>query len=301
MKARTILEVVPPSKMTSRKYQDKVIDKLASAINGMSGVEALNVPEILDENRLGQPFFKNVDACYFGRELYRRTGKKIIINKVVVQCPGTEGFKRWLHETIGDYEITRFIFVGGNFSGIKYPGPSVIEANLKAKKFPELEIGNIMIPSRRDEALNLLKKTRGGATFFTTQLIFEPDRIKSALLEYDRLCTKNDLEPGDVYLSFAPVAKAGEINFIKWLGAEVPAETEKWLLAEKGKVLEKSIALASDIWRDVNAFARRNSFTFTLGLNVEEIFLHNLDACLELAAELSSTGWNATSRAAQNS
>lgn len=286
MKTEVMLEVVPPSRMFSSKYYEKVLGKLVEAINSIKKIDFVNVPEIIDENRLGKPFYRNVSIREFGKRLEDLTGKQAIVNKVVVHLNGMQGFDEWINRSINQFNIKSFVFVGGAFE-INYSGPKVIEANKKAKAIPGVKVGNIMIPSRKNEVQRMLEKTLSGADFFTTQILFSAEDTKKDLLEYDRLCKEQKIKSAKIFLSFCPVSSKGELDFLKWLEVKIPAETEKKLRGENP--VKASISAVQKLWIEFNEFKKENNLSVSLALNIEEIFLHNLAHCIELASSLQET------------
>ena len=47
---------------------------------------------------------------------------------------------------------------------------------------------------------------------------------------YDDICKKSKVLPRRILLSFAPVSSKKNIDFLKWLGVEIPKKTEKHLI-----------------------------------------------------------------------
>ena len=281
-----LFEIVPPSKMSSEKYKEKMIQSiLDSPILSVKNLTSINIPEITDENWQGKPYYRNTDTFKFTKDMRSHTTKNIIVNKVVVHCDGFQGFKQWLQEAISQHDIKSFIFVGPNSTKHSYPGPTVLEANKFASQIDGISIGNILIPSREGEAQRMLKKTLSGATFFTTQILFESERIKSVLSEYSELCKSENIKPAKVFLSFCPISKGSDIEFLRWLGVEMPQELESDLLSDEEAVVSKSIDAAKGVWKNVSNFIDTN-IQVPVGINVEEIFLHNLDHCNELILNL---------------
>ncbi len=285
-KSKILFEIVSPSRMSSDKHKEKVLNSLAEQILEIKNIDFLNIPEIVDENWEGQPNYRNMNPRKFAHKLFEKTRIKSIVNKVVAHLNGEKGFKEWLDETISEYKIKEFVFVGPNTDVHSYPGPSVLKANQIAKKIPKVLVGNILIPLRQNEALKVFEKTKSGADFFTTQVLFESEKIKKVLSEYDSLCKKEKIKPAKIFLGFCPVSTKYDVEFLKWLGVEIPEKTEKDLLADNALMAQKSLNAVKSAWEDVNAFVNDNNISVPIGLNIEEIFLHNLPYCKELTDAL---------------
>ncbi len=281
---RMAFEAVPPSRMSSGVFREKVTEKIISSVNSIKKVDLINVPEVIDENHEGKPYYRNIPVNEFCSNVSLMTGKKAIANKVVVHCNGMADFVSWLEKSINETKITNFVFVGGNSDKIPYPGITVNQANAKAKELNEkIEIGNIMIPSRKNEAQRMLSKTIGGADFFTSQVLFESDKTNQVISEYALLCEKNSVKPSEIFLSFCPVSNTEELDFLRWLGVEILPETEKKFIENPSSA---SVNISQNVWEEINDFAEKESINVNLSLNVEEIFFHNLELSVDLALKL---------------
>jgi len=185
-----------------------------------------------------------MDTRDFGVLLRNSTGKDVVANKVTVHCKGEEDFQNWLGQTVCRYSIKNLVFVGGSDASRNYPGPTVVQANLKAKAWGGVSVGNICIPSRENEVERLIAKTLSGCSFFTTQILFEPDSIKKIIEEYDFACMEKRIKPAVFFLSFAPAGRIVDVEFFKWLGALIPPGVEKKLVENKQEIGSASVRLA---------------------------------------------------------
>lgn len=284
MKSKIIFEVMPYPKTASESYANRIMDKVAAAIKEMENVSMLNIPEIVEENHNGQPYYKNVDAREIGKALGENCNKEIIVNTVVVHHKSKEVFEQWLDESIKKYGIMNLVFVGAKIPSIKYPGPSVTEANSIAKE-KGVNFGNIFIPDRPEEAERLLDKTKSGCSFFTSQVLFDTDTAIDVIKQYMRKCIISNLKPAKFYLSLAPVGNEEDIVFIKWLGAEINEATEKRLLRSKN-MGEESVELLLKLIRKIRDFSNYDK-KVEIGLNIEYVLLHNLDLARDLVKKAS--------------
>ena len=278
-----IIEVIPPSRSSSEDYTNKIADRIVDVVNEMKGVSAVNIPEIVEENHLGLPYYKNFDNRKFGLLLREKCSKDLIINTVVVYKP-MEEFQQWLDESM-NYGINKFVFVGAKMKSIKYPGLGVADANSIAKG-KKACVGNILIPERENEADRMVSKTISGCNFFTTQILFEPKKICGILGNYSAECSSSGLKPAKIFLSFAPVSGIEDITFIKWLGAEIQEATERRLKDAKDTEKE-SINIVVEALHEIFEYAEKNSISVPLGLNFEYLTLRNLELSKSLTNTLS--------------
>lgn len=279
MRNNLMLEVMPYSKTASEGYTNKTIERIVTCVNESKNVSMLNIPEIVEENHIGMPYYRNVDIRKFGLALRERCKKDIVVNTVVVHYKSKEKFEQWLDETL-DYGIKNFVFVGAKIPSIKYPGPSVTEANSITQE-KGINFGNIFIPDRANEVDRLISKTSSGCKFFTSQVLFEVDTAINVINGYKERCKINNLKPAKFYLSFTPVSSEEDINFIKWLGAKISLEDENRLKNAK-KIGEESIKLLLKLIEKISIFNNKNE----IGLNIEYIMLHNLELAKELVDKI---------------
>jgi len=285
-----VLEVVPPHRRATEKTVASLVKKVQDAVASIPHLDALNIPEVLDENHAGLPFYRNVGPREFARRLGLGQGVEAIVNKVVVHMDGMDDVTAWLRQAIEVDGLRNFILVGGSSSRVVYPGPDVVSANeglrWLARGREDIVCGNITIPERQREVERLLRKTRSGARFFTSQVLFEPEPISTVLGEYGEACAAEGLLPATVLLSFAPVADYEDVEFLVWLGATITPETEEALLAHRGREAGRaSFDVARRIWTKIRDASTTSSHPVPIGVNVEEISVHNFDLAVRMARE----------------
>ena len=88
-------------------------------------------------------------------------------------------------------------------------------------------------------------------------------------------------------LSFAPVSSEKNIKFLKWLGVEIPAETEELLIEDLSKMTDKSMEIAVNVLQETLNHLNENDIIVPIGLNVEHIMSYNFQASIEMLQELS--------------
>src|SRR3989449_3143808 len=129
VRAAVVLEIVPPGRRASEKAVPSFVDRLREAMLSLRTLDAINIPEVLDENHAGQPFYRDMDPRVFATLLGGDQPADTISNKVVAHVPSPTALRRWIRESLERYRLRNFVFVGGNSGWGRYPGPTVIEAN----------------------------------------------------------------------------------------------------------------------------------------------------------------------------
>ncbi len=284
------LEPVPPTARTSPGRAEAHLTELTTLIQDLPRVDALDIPELVDENHDGRPYYRSGDIRLFARRAHELTRRETIVNKVVAHVPDASALESWARESV-ERGLHHFVLVGGSSRYIPYPGPSVAEANRIVRPIAagaQGLVGNIAIPQRMGEAHRMLQKSRSGAGFFTTQILFDAESALRMLREYDLLCRQAGVSPAAVLLSVAPIADEGDAEFVRWLGADVPESAERAILnGDDAGAGARSIERALTVWREVLAGAARHGLEVPLGVNVEQISVRHLATAGEMARAFS--------------
>lgn len=292
-KGPIFFEALPPPRRASENYIRENLAALAEGLASLPRVCAVNLPEVVDENHLGLPFYRTYDPRVFSQMLRKKTDIEVVVNKVVVHLASHGDFLRWAKETIEEFDLHNIILVGGTSHLRKYPGPNVLEAEgiishlFHAEGIEAGLSGAVTLPSRPAEPERLFAKTVAGAFFATTQILYDTAGVKDLLLQYDALCKNYRVQPATVLLIFAPIHDDGDLEFVRWLGIEIPEHVESSVLSDSEDVVESSINLSMNLYKEILAFARRKRLRVPLGVNVEEVSRHNMEAALELARRIS--------------
>ena len=64
-----------------------------------------------------------------------------------------------------------------------------------------------------------------------SQGIYDPEPMIQLIKDYARLCKDENQMPRKIILTFAPCGRRKTMDFIKWLGMQVPAEAEEKIFA----------------------------------------------------------------------
>ncbi|MFL2994137.1 MAG: methylenetetrahydrofolate reductase [Candidatus Neomarinimicrobiota bacterium] len=281
-------EILPP------REKDGTLNSYAANISSLlsqTHIDAINIPEVRDEVARGERPIKNqvrAEPREFGRLLQDIVGIEAIVNRVVVHQE-LEKEMKWLEETNSKYEIENLITVGGESRSIEYPGPSVNQALSAIHKNHNLNLlcGGISIPSRDKESLRLIEKSENGSEFFTTQVLYDSSKVIKMISHYQKRCIEKNTFPRRLLLSFAPVSSEKNIKFLKWLGVEIPNETESELTKDLNKMSEKSMEIAVQVLEKTLSHLNENNIIVPIGLNVEHIMSYNFQASIEMLQELS--------------
>ncbi len=280
-----LFEPVPPTVRANPVASGLKLEELVRLLRQFPRLDGVDIPELVDENHDGRPYYRTGDIRPFARTLGEQLDRAVVVNKVVAHLPAPGGIERWLGETLAD-GIANVVLVGGSSRYIPYPGPAVMEANRIAAGILGPVgglVGNIAIPQRTGEARRMVAKTRAGARFFTTQILFDGDAVGRLLEAYDRLCREESVAPAAVLLSFAPLADETDAEFVRWLGADIPEAAEREILGGgEGSAAVRSVRRALAVYLGLRTTARREGWTVPIGVNVEQISVRHLGSAVEM-------------------
>jgi 5,10-methylenetetrahydrofolate reductase len=286
----TILyELLPLPKSLSEEDLHRSFSLFSATINHYR-VDAVNIPEVREETRSGtrDTTIEKLEPRIVCSYLQKYTDCELIINRPIVYLPWEEQ-KQWIEETRQQYGIHNFVLVGGESSKMKYPGLSVIDAAKKITvAYPQIILGGIVIPTRHAEEERVLQKSIAGVTFFTTQIIYEPESPKQFLQKYWELCQKEQVAPKMIFLSFAPLTTNADLNLLKWLGVGIPQETQDLLTTGWLGLGWRSLQICQDILEDILDFVEKEHIGVPIGLNVEHINRHNYESSFSLLERLNT-------------
>jgi 5,10-methylenetetrahydrofolate reductase len=274
-----LFEALPPQVgATEGQWQDHLdlLDPLRSA-----GLAAVNVPEVVNGH------YRTVEPRSFAAALQRRLGVRAIVNRITVHH-SLPDLQSWATETRVGHGIQDLVLVGGESSDKPHPGVGVVEAleGLHGEvRAGGGHLGVVTIPTRRredlDEPERLLRKQAAGADFAVSQILCEPEA--ALRLQSDLAAKAPDRGPLTLFWSLAPVARPRDLEFLRWLGVDLPDGVRRDLLAaaDPETRLERSHALNLAIARRLLEGAEAAG-AGPIGFCVEHVMLSNIEAAIDL-------------------
>ena len=142
----------------------------------------------------------------------------------------------------------------------------------------------MVLPERhslqRSESLKLIEKAAAGCSYFISQAIYNPEPIIRLLKDYAQDCSARGIAPKRVILTFTPCSLDRTMQFMRWLGIDIPAEVEQAILSAPVP-LQKSMNVCSDNLKRILDSAPD---TVPLGLNIESVSIRKeeIEGSIEL-------------------
>ncbi len=184
------------------------------------------------------------------------------------------------------------VFVGAPSSREKIKLNIEEAYKLRNSQYPQALLGGVVIPERhvkkQDEHIRVLKKIERGCGFFISQGVYDSQASLNFLSDYyyESLTRKIPLVP--IIFTFTPCGSPKTLEFMKWLGIQIPRWLENELL-HSGDILRSSTELCIKNWKALYRFAK--SKKIPIGFNVESVAIRKveIEASLELFRLLKET------------
>ena len=271
----------PPRLGTSPENVALAAEKLATRLANLplDGVVLYDIQDETGRTELPRPFpfVSTIDP----REYAKRFRLPAIVYKALGMMEERD-WRAWLQDSKNSI---RFLSVVGRpASGKRYPLP-LSRAIRIAANTGDFVVGGVVIAERHDaersEAARLLAKGIEGCGYFISQTVYQAAPTQRLLADYLRDCRGAGLAPQRIILTFAPCGREKTLAFLRWLGVNVPADTERAIFGAADP-LARSIQVCRDNLRRIldGAYASH----IPLGVNVESVSINRdeIDASVDL-------------------
>jgi hypothetical protein len=278
----------PPRLGTGAQEIEAAAGKLAARLAGLP-LDGLVVYDIQDETgRTGAPrpfpFSSTVDPRQYAAILERQLGRPAIAYKALGEADEAQ-WQAWLFEAAHLHRLRFISVVGRPTSGVRYPLTLSRALRVAVAHAGGFTVGGVAIAERhteqRSEAARLLAKGLEGCAYFISQTVYHAPPTEALLRDYLRDCRGAGIEPRRVVLTFAPCGRDKTLAFLRWLGVNIPADTERAILGA-ARPLEKSIEICRDNLRRI--LDHSYAAAVPLGVNVESVSINRdeIDASVDL-------------------
>lgn len=182
-----------------------------------------------------------------------------------------EMFTDWL---ANNTDLEAAVFVGASSQQqVQATNFSLADAYQVRKEFGvDSLLGGVTIPERHtkkgDEHLRMFTKMQQGCNFFVSQCIYNINETKNVMSDYHYHALSNDTKPAPVIFTLTPCGSLKTLQFMEWLGIEVP----KWVyndLKYSKDILQSSINTATNIAGEIMNYA--TSKNLPVGFNIESV------------------------------
>ncbi len=265
----------PPKSDTPLDAVATIADKLLERVSDID-FDGLIVYDIQDENsRINKPrpfpFKSTHDARLYSSLLNKKSARPVITYKSVIQS-NTGDFEQWANEAWHDYGVKDVVLVGSPSKSNDITLPLAEAYKTLVDSPNNFFMGGVTIAerhaSKKNEHQRLIEKHLQGCNFFISQAIYNPQATIDLLTRYAIECQEQGLKPQRLILTFSPCGSKKTLEFIEWLGVNVPEATSLRILNSENPLYESMRICANSLQQILDAVIPYN---LPLGLNIESL------------------------------
>ena len=285
--------ITPPREAVSAQRASEIANATIARLNAIRP-DAVVLYDIADESdrNVGErpfPFLPTMDPADYLERHFGSWPTPVVVYRAVGKYP-EESLQAWL--TAQDTSRVYSVFVGASSRHAAIQTSLRRAYALRKDVRPDLHLGGVAIPERhtrsRDEHLRLIAKQESGCSFFITQVVYDANSAKNLVSDYRSECERRGLPLAPIVFTFSVVGSLKTLEFLRWLGVEVPHWVENDLANALNPLLtsrDHALAVATDLI----SYCRRMGVPF--GINVESVSARReeIEMAVELAAQLSAT------------
>jgi hypothetical protein len=282
--------ITPPRLITSPAEADEIARATLARLETV-GLDGLVVYDVdAEDGRSPEerpfPFMPMMDPADFVRQHLTGWTGPVVVYRAVGKYSEAE-LGRWLSEADTDRMLTVLVGAASRHQAVR---TRLADAyRLHAELGRRGSIGGVCIAERhvgtQDEHRRMLAKQHDGCDFFVSQVCYDLDHTRDLLSDYVYGCRDQGLDPRPVVLTLAPCGSTKTLEFMSWLGIDVP----RWLRTELSRAhdpLQLSYDQCLANARALIDFCRLLDTPF--GINVESLTNRKveIEASVELAKEI---------------
>lgn len=285
-----LFALTPPRRTVSPERAQEIADVTQKRLAPLrlDGLVLYDIDDESDRNPEERPFpfLPTIDPATFRTQHLNDWGTPVVVYRAVGKYTESD-LQEWLAAQDADQVVT--VFVGAS-SRHKQTATSLVRAQeMWAQTRPEVRLGGVAIPERHtrrgEEHLRLIAKQQAGCSFFVTQVIFDVNAAKNLVSDYRYECAARGLEPVPIVFTFSVCGSIKTLEFLRWLGVDVP----RWIendLRHADDTLHESFEHSLGTARELIGYCRRMGVPF--GVNVESVSIRRdeIEASVALAREL---------------
>jgi len=277
----------PPKITTDASKLEAIAGKQIERINQFN-IDGVILYDIQDESHRTNeprtyPFIPTVPPENYLQQFLHAITPPVIVYKSIAN-QNNNSFEAWLDN---NPQLEHLVFVGASSNTQATEAGFLLSDAyaIKKNKFNHLLLGGVTIPERHtkkgNEHQRLFEKTEQGCSFFVSQCVYNLDAVKNLLSDYYYASIVKGVEARPIFFTLSPCGSFRTLEFMQWLGIEIPA----WLyndLKHSKDILQESIRTSINIANEILAFA--SSKKIPVGFNIESI--SNKKEEIEAATEI---------------
>ncbi|MFC7532132.1 5,10-methylenetetrahydrofolate reductase [Actinoplanes sp. GCM10030250] len=282
-----LFSITPPKSRTPEERIKEIAEVTIGRLAPLD-VDGLILYDIDDESdRIpGErpfPYLPTLDPARYYADHLTGWRRPVVIYRCVGKYPEDE-LRHWMTSAGPDVHT---VFVGASSGGKPVHTGLRRAQEIRAESNPDLPLGAVLIGERRDEHLRMLDKQERGVSFFISQVIYHINDTKNLLSDYYLECRARDVKPRTVIFTLSLCGSLKTLEFLRWLGVDVP----RWLensLRHSPDPLTESYRQCLAIARDLIDFCEHLGLPY--GFNIENVSIRRteIEATTNLATEVAT-------------
>ncbi|WP_033337418.1 5,10-methylenetetrahydrofolate reductase [Catenuloplanes japonicus] len=285
-----LVGITPPRRSAAPEQVEEIAGRTLERLSAVD-VDGLILYDIDDESDRNPeqrpfPYLPTMDPASFHDRHLAGWDRSVIVYRCVGKYPEAD-LADWLRAV--DTDRVLGVFVGAS-SGDKPVHTHLGQAHaLRHEVRADLSLGAVSITERYtrrgDEHLRMLEKQERGVVFFISQVVYDVGATKSMLSDYFYACRERGVAPRPVILTLSVCGSVKTLEFLQWLGVDVPRWLENTLRHTDDPLTESYEQCVANA-RELIGFCRRLGLPF--GFNVESVSSRRveIEASVALAAEI---------------
>lgn len=278
--------LTPPRRSVDPDEAQRIADVTLDRLGGLD-LDGLLLYDIVDESdRTDQsrpfPYLPTIDPSDYLTEHLGAWDRSVIVYRCVGKYAQPQ-LEAWLRNQDPDRVST--VFVGAASRDMTVQTTLADAQALRGRSRPEILLGGVAIPERHsagaEEHARLLAKADRGCSFFITQVVYDAQAARNLVSDYYYACRDRGTDPAPVIFTLSVCGSLRTLEFLRWLGVQVP----RWMensLRHSDDTLEASSAHCLATAHDLAGFCRSLGIPF--GFSVESV--SNRKAEIEAAVAL---------------
>lgn len=282
--------ITPPKLNNTHEKVVEISRKQVERIKTID-IDGLIVYDIQDEadrqeGKRPFPFLETIDPAVYSESYL----KSLNVSKVIYRCVGkySEGkLSNWMTSNAEEDKFSVFVGASSSKQNVKL---KLSEAyNLRKRLNDDLILGGVVIPERHvkhnDEHMRIINKVESGCKFFVSQVVYNVEASKNLLSDYYYYCQDNNVQMRPILFTITPCGSKKTLQFMKWLGINVPKWLENDLMHSKD-ILDKSLTLSKNIFEELFEFALEKGIP--IGCNIESLSIRKveIETSIQLAKDI---------------
>ena len=282
--------LTPPSLTTTPERADEIAQATLSRLDSVA-LDGLIIYDVDAEDDRSTdarpfPFMPMMDPADFMERHLPGWTRPVVVYRAVGKYTKAD-LSRWLTEVDADRVLTVLVGAASRHQSVKTRLTDAYRLHESLDRRPD--IGGVCIAERHvgtgQEHRRMLSKQDEGCDFFVSQVCYDLDHTRDLLSDYVYLCRDQGIDPRPVILTLAPCGSMKTLEFMSWLGIDVP----RWLHTELSRShdpLAESYDQCLSNARALIGFCRRLGLPF--GINVESLTNRKveIEASADLAREI---------------